>query len=288
MKRSIIRCENRHRRPLTTYSGEIAVRIIRTAKALSIKTISIYTVADQASLHVTQADEAVLLSGSNSTAYTDGDQIVKIAKDHEADAVIPGYGFLSENADFARSVGDAGLAWVGPSPKAIEAFGIKHVARDLAEKAGVPIVPGTKGLVESEEEAISEAERIGLPVMLKATGGGGGMGLVVCHSTSEVKEGFKTVRSRGEALFKSEPNATALKTTTDGSQIPDYLSRSILPKVITLKFKYSVTGKARPSTLVSVNARYSAVTKRSLRNAPVRSLKSILVSARDLAKQRSA
>ncbi|KAI7033019.1 hypothetical protein KC352_g47290, partial [Hortaea werneckii] len=117
----------------------------------------------------------------NSTAYTDGDAIIKAAKENGADAIIPGYGFLSENADFARSVQKAGLAWCGPSAEAIEKFGVKHVARELAEQAGVPIVPGTKGLVETEDEAIKESERIGYPVMLKATGGGGGMGLVVCH-----------------------------------------------------------------------------------------------------------
>lgn len=97
-----------------------SVRIIRTAKRHGIRTISIYTPADAASLHVSQADEAVLLPGSNSTAYTDGEAIIKIAKEKEADAVIPGYGFLSENADFARSVGEAGLVWCGPSPEAIE------------------------------------------------------------------------------------------------------------------------------------------------------------------------
>ncbi|KAH9837510.1 putative urea carboxylase [Teratosphaeria destructans] len=183
--------------------GEIAVRIIRTAKQLNIRTISIYTSADAASLHVSQADEAVLLPGANATAYTDGDAIIEIAKERKADAIIPGYGFLSENAAFARAVSEAGLAWCGPSAEAIEAFGVKHVARGLAEKAGVPIVPGTKGLVESEEDAVKESESIGFPVMLKATGGGGGMGLVVCHSAEEVRHGFRTVRSRGETLFKN-------------------------------------------------------------------------------------
>ncbi|KAK4999290.1 hypothetical protein LTR66_001654 [Elasticomyces elasticus] len=183
--------------------GEIAVRIIKTAKKLGIRTISIYSTADAASLHVSTADEAVLLSGSNSTAYTDGENILSIAKEKGADAIIPGYGFLSENSDFARSVADAGIAWVGPNAEAIEAFGIKHVARDLAEKAGVPIVPGTKGLVESEDDAVKASEDLGYPVMLKATGGGGGMGLVTCNSASEVKEGFKTVKSRGQTLFKN-------------------------------------------------------------------------------------
>ena len=110
---------------------------------------------------------------------------------------------MSENAEFARQVQAAGIAWVGPSPEAIEAFAIKHVARGLAEKAGVPIVPGTKGLVENEEDAVTSAESLGFPVMLKATGGGGGMGLVSCSNTEQVKDGFKMVQSRGHTLFKN-------------------------------------------------------------------------------------
>ncbi|EUC36371.1 hypothetical protein COCCADRAFT_88282 [Bipolaris zeicola 26-R-13] len=183
--------------------GEIAVRICKTAKKLNIKTIAIYSEADAASQHVRDADEAVLLPGNNATAYTDADAVLQITKDKGADAVIPGYGFLSENADFARLVGDAGIAWVGPSPEAIEAFGVKHTARELAEAASVPIVPGTKGLVENEEEAAKEAERIGFPVMLKATGGGGGMGLITCNKVEEVRDGFRMVQSRGKTLFKN-------------------------------------------------------------------------------------
>jgi urea carboxylase len=144
-----------------------------------------------------------LLPGSNATAYTDEDAILRIAKEKTVDAIIPGYGFLSENAHFARLVGNAGIAWVGPSPESIEAFGVKHTARALAEKADVPIVPGTKGLVEDEDAATREAERIGFPVMLKATGGGGGMGLITCNKMDEVREGFRMVQSRGKTLFKN-------------------------------------------------------------------------------------
>ncbi|KAF2828281.1 hypothetical protein CC86DRAFT_348388 [Ophiobolus disseminans] len=183
--------------------GEIAVRICRTAKKLNIKTIAIYSEADAASQHVRDADEAVLLPGSNATAYTDEESILRIATENNADAIIPGYGFLSENAHFARLVSDAGIAWVGPSPESIEAFGIKHTARALAEEANIPIVPGTKGLVEDEDSVVKEAERIGFPVMLKATGGGGGMGLITCNKVDEVREGFCMVQSRGETLFKN-------------------------------------------------------------------------------------
>lgn len=152
---------------------------------------------------MTAADEAVLLSGSDSTVYTDGENIISIAKQKGADAVIPGYGFLSENAEFARQVADAGIAWVGPSPEAIEQFGVKHVARHLAEKAGVPIVPGTKDLVDGAQDAVKASEQLGFPVMLKATGGGGGMGLVTCHNVDEVRAGFDKVQSRGKTLFKN-------------------------------------------------------------------------------------
>jgi urea carboxylase len=179
------------------------VRICKTAKKLNIKTIAIYSEADAASLHVRDADEAVLLPGSNATAYTDEETVLKIAKEKRADAIIPGYGFLSENAHFARLVSEAGIVWVGPSPESIEAFGIKHTARDLAEEAEVDIVPGTKGLVEDEEAAVKEAERIGFPVMLKATGGGGGMGLITCSKVEEVRDGFRMVQSRGKTLFKN-------------------------------------------------------------------------------------
>ncbi|EMF15998.1 pyruvate carboxylase subunit A [Sphaerulina musiva SO2202] len=180
--------------------GEICVRIIRTAKRLGIQTVSIYTSADAASLHVSDADEAVLLPTLQS--YTDGDKIIEIAKEQGCDTIIPGYGFLSENAAFAKAVSDAGLAWVGPNEDAIKAFGIKHTARDLAKKSGVPIVPGTEGLVENEDDAVKQSETLGYPVMLKITAGGGGSGLITCQNAEQVRDGFKKAQSRGQALFK--------------------------------------------------------------------------------------
>ncbi len=183
--------------------GEIAARICKTAKRLNVHTVAIYTETDAASAHVTAADEAIFLSGPESKAYLDGEQIVEIAKSRNVDVIIPGYGFLSENAEFAQQVSAAGMVFAGPSPESMESFGIKHTARELAVKAGVPIVPGTKGLVESEDEAVQEATKLGFPVMLKATAGGGGMGLLTCASEKEVRESFRTVRSRGETLFKN-------------------------------------------------------------------------------------
>ena len=170
---------------------------------MGLRTISIYSNADAGSEHVLAADEAVCLPGNDSVAYTDTAAIINIAKDVKADAIIPGYGFLSENADFARAVSDAGIRWVGPSPEAIESFGVKHIARDLAEKANVPIVPGTKDLVHDQDDAVKEADKLGYPIMLKATGGGGGMGLVTCYNSEEVKKGFHMATSRGQTLFNN-------------------------------------------------------------------------------------
>ncbi|KAH3255526.1 hypothetical protein KXW23_009426 [Aspergillus fumigatus] len=188
---------------LVANRGEIAVRVIKTAKKLNLRTIAIYTEPDAASIHVHLADVAVLLSGPASKAYIDGDQIIQIAKQNNANAIIPGYGFLSENADFARAVAAAGLVFVGPSPESIEVFGLKHTARELATKAGVPIVPGSPGLINNEHDAVEVAQKLGYPVMLKATAGGGGMGLLTCNSDAEVRKSFATVKSRGEALFKN-------------------------------------------------------------------------------------
>lgn len=188
---------------LVANRGEIAVRLIKTAKKLGIKTVSIYTASDAASIHVSAADEAVLLSGPDSKAYLDGEQIIEIARKAKVNVIIPGYGFLSENTEFAKQVADAGMVFAGPKPKAITDFGIKHTARELAAAADTPIVPGTKGLVGSEDEAVKEATKLGYPVMLKATAGGGGMGLVTCDTEEDVRKSFKTVQSRGETLFKN-------------------------------------------------------------------------------------
>ncbi|KAL2818224.1 putative urea amidolyase [Aspergillus cavernicola] len=183
--------------------GEIACRLINAAQKLNIRTIAIYTQPDCDSEHVRLADTAVLLVGEPRVAYIDGDQIIRIAKECNAQAIIPGYGFLSENTVFARAAAAAGLVFVGPSPEAIESFGLKHTARELAEAAGVPVVPGTKGLVETEDEAVAAAGGLGYPVMLKATAGGGGMGLLTCACESEVRGNFQTVQSRGASLFKN-------------------------------------------------------------------------------------
>lgn len=184
--------------------GEIAVRIIKTAKQLGIRTVAVYTEPDSASQHVADADEAHLLDGPATQAYLDGKQIIRLSLAADAQAIIPGYGFLSENAGFARDVAAAGLQFVGPSPESIEQFGLKHMARELAIKAGVSVVPGSQGLLRNADDAcriVAEELPGGYPVMLKSTAGGGGMGLQTCADESELRAAFETVQSRGEALF---------------------------------------------------------------------------------------
>lgn len=165
--------------------------------------MAIYTEPDSASQHVADADTSYLLDGDATRAYLDGDQIIQKAKTAGAQAIIPGYGFLSEDANFARSVAAAGLHFVGPSPESIEQFGLKHTARELALAAGVPVVPGTQGLLSDAEDAARAADGLGYPVMLKSTAGGGGMGLQTCEDESRLRKAFETVQSRGAALFKN-------------------------------------------------------------------------------------
>lgn len=165
--------------------------------------MAIYTEPDSASQHVADADTSYLLDGDATRAYLDGDQIIQKAKTAGAQAIIPGYGFLSEDANFARSVAAAGLHFVGPSPESIEQFGLKHTARELALAAGVPVVPGTQGLLSDADDAARAAEGLGYPVMLKSTGGGGGMGLQTCEDETRLRKAFETVQSRGAALFKN-------------------------------------------------------------------------------------
>ncbi|KAF2092497.1 urea carboxylase [Rhizodiscina lignyota] len=190
------------RKVLVANRGEIAARCIRACSKLGLQSVSIYTPADSTSLHVSLADESVLLKTEGVAGYLDVDNIIEICQAHNVDAVIPGYGFLSENASFAQKVADAGMVFVGPSPESITAMGLKHRARELAIATGVPVVPGTE-LLESEQIAVEEAEKLGFPVMLKATGGGGGMGLQVCFSAEDVRVKYKSVQSRGETLFKN-------------------------------------------------------------------------------------
>ena len=181
--------------------GEIAVRICRTLKQMGIASVAVYSEADRNSQHVSVADEAVSLGGQTAAeSYLKTDLILQAAKDTGADAIIPGYGFLSENAEFAEACAANGIAFVGPTPKQLREFGLKHEARAIAEKAGVPLAPGTD-LLQSLDEAKQAALDIGYPVMLKSTAGGGGIGLSRCNDEGELVAAFESVKRLGESFF---------------------------------------------------------------------------------------
>lgn len=173
--------------------GAIAVRIARTLKKMGIASVAVYTSADQDSLHVDVADEAVCIGeGPAPESYLNARVILDTALAMGVDAVHPGYGFLSENAEFAQQCLEKGIAFIGPSPEHIAMFGQKHTARAIAEQAGVPIVPGS-GLLENLDQALEVASDIGYPVMLKATAGGGGIGMQICQDPDALTRAFESV-----------------------------------------------------------------------------------------------
>lgn len=181
--------------------GEIAVRIARTLKKMGINSVAVYSEADRYSAHVSAADEAIHIgAAAPSESYLRGDKIIAAARASGAEAIIPGYGFLSENAGFAEACAAAGIVFVGPSPDQLRRFGLKHTSRELAEKAGVPLTPGT-GLLTSLEEAKSAAATLGYPVMLKSTAGGGGIGLSRCNGEAELIAAYESVQRLGKSFF---------------------------------------------------------------------------------------
>ncbi|MBX8475990.1 urea carboxylase [Pseudomonas cichorii] len=181
--------------------GAIACRILRTLRTLKVKGVAVYSEADAASLHLMQADEAHSLGeGGASGTYLAVDKILAIARNSGAKAIHPGYGFLSENAAFAQACEDAGIAFVGPTPEQLRVFGLKHTARALARKHGVPMLEGTE-LLDSLESALTAARDIGYPVMLKSTAGGGGIGMRVCLDAEELADSFEAVKRLGQNNF---------------------------------------------------------------------------------------
>ena len=190
---------------LVANRGEIAVRIARTLHELGIGVVAVYSEADRAGLHVAAADEAYLIgAGPPSESYLNGERIIDVAKRAGAEAVHPGYGFLAENAGFARACEDAGLVWVGPPPEAIELMGSKVAARQLMQKAGVPIIPGTTAPVETPADVLRLGEELGWPIAIKASAGGGGRGLKVVAGPEEAERAFESARREGQAYF-SDP-----------------------------------------------------------------------------------
>lgn len=181
--------------------GEIAVRIARAAQGLGIETTAVYSEADAGALHTMVTDHAVCIGPAPSTeSYLNQDKILEVAKEQGCDAIHPGYGFLSENAGFARRVVDAGLLWVGPPAEAMDRMGDKVAARTEAENAGVPLAAGSPALKDAKDAEVW-CERIGLPVMLKASAGGGGMGMRVVHEMSEVASSFEACRDQAASAF---------------------------------------------------------------------------------------
>lgn len=182
--------------------GEIAVRIIRAAKEMNIETVAVYSEVDRESLHVQLADEAYCIGpASSQESYLNVTNVMTIATSTGADAIHPGYGFLAENADFAEICEACNITFIGPSAEAIQKMGTKDVARDTMKNAGVPVVPGSDGIVESEEDAIKVAEEIGYPVIIKATAGGGGRGIRVAQSKKELIQGLKITQKEAETAF---------------------------------------------------------------------------------------
>ncbi|MBX3435845.1 MAG: ATP-grasp domain-containing protein, partial [Pirellulales bacterium] len=182
--------------------GEIAVRVIRAAKDSGIASVAVYADQDRDARHVKLADEAYALEGTTSAeTYLVIDKLLSIARRSEADAVHPGYGFLAENAEFARAVIDAGLIWIGPSPEAIEKLGDKVSARHIAEKVGAPLAPGTLNPVADAAEVLAFVDEHGLPVAIKAAFGGGGRGLKVARTREEVPELFESATREAFAAF---------------------------------------------------------------------------------------
>jgi len=185
--------------------GEIACRIIRTARAMGIATVAVYSDADARALHVRQADEAVHIGPSPAAeSYLLGEKIIAAAKQTGAEAIHPGYGFLSENAGFAQAVIDAGLIWVGPKPSSIEAMGLKDAAKTLMMEAGVPVTPGYLGADQSAERLKKEADAIGYPVLIKAVAGGGGKGMRKVDKAEDFVADLQSCRREAKASFSND------------------------------------------------------------------------------------
>jgi acetyl-CoA carboxylase biotin carboxylase subunit len=193
------------RKILIANRGEVALRIIRACREMGVATVAVYSEADVDSLHTKMADEAVCIGPPPSTSsYLNMPNIISAAGTSGADGIHPGYGFLAENAGFARAVTDSGLVFIGPSAQAIERMGDKAAARSTMMEAGVPCVPGSDGPVDSVEEALSFAREVGFPVLIKASAGGGGKGMRVVENEGELESNFMAAKTEAAAAFGND------------------------------------------------------------------------------------
>ena len=200
---------------LVANRGEIAIRVMRTLRELGIASVAVYSEVDRGSLHVRAADEAFLLGpGTPAESYLNGERILAAARQAGAEAIHPGYGFLAENAPFARACEEAGQVWIGPPPEAMELMGSKVAARRLMAEAGVPVIPGTTAPLESAEELVRLGDEYGWPLAVKASAGGGGKGLKVVASAAEAERALASARREGEAYF-SDPTVYVEKLIED-------------------------------------------------------------------------
>lgn len=191
-------------RILIANRGEIAVRIIRACREMGIKAVAVYSTADAKSLHVQMADEAICIGPpAAKDSYLKIANIISAAEVADVDAIHPGYGFLAENAHFAEICKNCNITFIGPSPDAIRRMGNKSIARDTMKKAGVPISPGSEGVVKSKEDAVKVAQKIGYPVLIKAVAGGGGKGMRVARNELSVSQGFMMASSEAERAFSN-------------------------------------------------------------------------------------
>jgi acetyl-CoA carboxylase, biotin carboxylase subunit len=182
--------------------GEIALRIVRACRELGIKTLAVYSEADVQSLHVQLADEAICIGGPKSAdSYLRADRIISAAEIADVDAIHPGYGFLSENAKFAEQCESCNIKFIGPKSKSIKMMGDKSVAKETVRKAGVPLVPGSDGPVDSEAEAVKTARKVGYPVIIKAVAGGGGRGMRIAHNDVSCAKEYHVARNEAEKAF---------------------------------------------------------------------------------------
>src|SRR5882724_7675937 len=188
---------------LAANRSEIAIRIFRASTELGLRTVAIYAQADRFCLHRFKADEAYLVGQDKGAvaAYLDIDAIVTLAKEKEVDAIHPGYGFLSENADFARACAKAGITFVGPRPELLDMMGDKTAARALAQKINIPVLPGTETAISDRDEALKTAREIGFPLIIKAAFGGGGRGMRVVHKASDLASLLDEAQSEAERAF---------------------------------------------------------------------------------------